>query len=173
MTWSRPIYGYREQYYLNGVAQNIYRDCTGSPTYGDKTYQATVYWTWNSADCGYVEPIAVEYYRGTSSCDVQNGTYVSAPAVDGPYTAAAIPANVYTTGGRLSVYTVYASTAAGALAAAANGACATVAFSPPHFPPFFPPYFGGFPYFAFTPPHFPPFFPPHYAVSPPRFGFRY
>jgi hypothetical protein len=169
MTWSRPIYGYREQYYLNGVAQSTYRDCTGSPTYGDKTYQATVYWTWNSADCGYVEPIAVEYYRGTSSCDVQNGTYVSAPAVDGPYTAAAIPANVYTTGGRLSTYTVYAATAAEALAAAANGACATVAFSPPHFPPFFPPYFSGYPYFAFTPPHFPPFFPPHFPPFFPPF----
>ena len=166
MTWSRPIYGYREQYYLNGVAQNTYRDCTGTPTYGEKTYQATVYWTWNSADCGYVEPIAVEYYRGTSSCDVQLGTYVSAPAVDGPYTASAIPANVYNVSGRLSVYTVYASTAAGALSAAANGACASPAFSPPYFPPFFPPYFSGYPYFAFTPPHFPPFFPPFF---PPHF----
>ena len=187
MTWSRPIYGYREQYYLNGIAQGTYRDCTGSPAYGDKTYQATVYWTWNSVDCGYVEPIAVEYYTGTSICDVQNGEYVSAPSVSGPYTASSMPTDVFTTGSRTSSYTVYRSTSAAALAAAANAACASFTpphfppFFPPYFPPFFPPYFSGFPYFAFTPPHFPPFFPPHFppffppyfAVSPPRFGFRY
>ena len=168
MTWSRPIYGYREQYYLNGVAQNTYRDCSGSPTYGDKVYQSTVYWTWNSADCGYVEPIAVEYYRGTSICDVQSGEYVSAPAVSGPFTASSIPSDSFTSGSRTSSYTVYRSTASEALSAAANAACAAPVFTPPHFPPFFPPYFGGFPGFE-APPHFPPFFPPHFPPFFPPF----
>jgi hypothetical protein len=169
MTWSRPIYGYREQYYLNGVAQGIYRDCTGSPTYGDKTYQATVYWTWNSADCGYVEPIAIEYYIGTSWCNANSGAYISAPSAAGPYTASSMPADVLTGASNSREKIVYRSTYAAALAAAAQAACATVAFSPPHFPPFFPPYFGGFPYFAFTPPHFPPFFPPHFPPFFPPF----
>ena len=166
MTWSRPIYGYRERYYLDGVATNTYRDCTGTPTYGDKTYQGTIYWTFSSVDCGYVAPIAVEYYIGTSWCNANSGDYISAPSAAGPYTAASMPADVLTGASNSREKIVYRSTYAEALAAAVQAACVTVAFSPPYFPPFFPPYFGGFPYFAFTPPHFPPFFPPFF---PPHF----
>ncbi len=178
MPWSRPIYGYREEYYLNGIAQGIYRDCTGSPSYGDKVYQSTIYWTWNSADCGYVEPTTVTYYRGYSVCDVQNGYYVTSPQVTGPFTASTMPTDTFSTGSRTSTYTVYRETEAGALAAAANAACATVAFTPPHFPPFFPPFFPPhFPPFfpPFFPPHFPPFFPPHFPpFFPPYFsGYPY
>jgi hypothetical protein len=198
MTWSRPIYGYRERYYLDGVATSTYRDCTGSPTYGDKVYQGTSYWTWQSADCGYVAPIAIEYYVGYSWCNANSGAYISAPSADGPYTASSMPTDVLTGSSNSREKIVYRSTYAAALAAVAQAACAVVAFTPPHFPPFFPPffpphfppffppffpphfppffppYFGGYPGFAgdtFTPPHFPPFFPPHFPpFFPPYFG---